>query len=157
MIRAAVIAASLLAAGPALAAPVNARVAAQARILDPATLRLVWPAALPSVTGAADGARFVGRIPSMGMAMSMPANARLVIQRLDEPDSGATAPAAFEVVSAGPGRGYIVRTSFSPAALRALDGVVLGGELSGGAAASLDVAEAPAAAGRALLVVVQYN
>lgn len=157
MIRAAVIAATLLIAGPALAAPVNARADAQARILDPAALRLVWPAALPSVTGAADGARFVGRMPSMSMAMSMPANARLIMRQPDDPDAIVTAPAGFEVVSAGPGRGYIVRTSYSPSALQALDGVLLGGELPGGSAASLDVAEAPAIAGRALLVVVQYN
>lgn len=157
MIRAAVIAATLLVTGPVLAAPASSRVDVQATILDPATLRLVWPAALPSVTGATDGARFVGRVPSMGMAMSMPANARLVIQRFDDPGTGATAPAAFEVVSAGPGGGYIVRTSYSPAALQALDGAVLGGELPGSAAASLDVAEASAISGRALLVVVQYN
>lgn len=157
MIRVAVIAVALLFTGPALAAPVSTRAEAQTTILDPATLRLVWPAALPSVAGATDGARFVGRIPSMGMAMSMPANARLVIQRVDPLGAGATAPGGFEVVSAGPGLGYIVRTSYSPAALQALDGVVLGGELPGGAAASLDVAEAPAVLGRTLLVVVQYN
>lgn len=156
MIRAAVIAFAFVAATPAVAAEARAQAQAQATILDPAMLRLVWPAALPSVTGSADGARFVGRIPSMGMAMMMPANARLVIQRQDE--LGETAPTGFEVVSAGPGRGYIVRTSYTPDALQSLDGLIVGGDLPGGAAASIDVARNPAVAStQALMVVVQYN
>jgi hypothetical protein len=156
MIRGAVIATVLAAATPAGAA--DARADAQATILDPAMLRLVWPAALPSVTGATDGARFVGRIPSMGMAMMMPANARLVIQRRDDSGQTVTAPAGFEVVSAGPERGYIVRTSYSTNALQALDGLVVAGDLDGGAAASIDVARNPAiGSGQALMVVVQYN
>lgn len=156
MIRVAAIAAVLAAGSPALAAESRATADARATILDPAMLRLVWPAALPSVTGAADGARFVGRIPSMGMAMMMPANARLVIQRQDE--VGETAPTTFEVVSAGPGRGYIVRTAYSPDALKALDGLIVGGALPGSAAASIDVAQNPAVAStQALMVVVQYN
>lgn len=154
MIRAAAIAVAFFAATPAVAA--DARAQAQATILDPAMLRLIWPAALPSVTGSADGARFVGRIPSMGMAMMMPANARLVIQRQDE--LGETAPSGFEVVSAGPGRGYIVRTSYTPDALQSLDGLIVGGDLPGSAAASIDVARNPAVAStQALMVVVQYN
>lgn len=154
MIRAAVITLAMVAATPAAAA--EARADAQVTILGPAMLRLVWPAALPSVTGAVDGARFVGRIPSMGMAMMMPANARLVIQRPD--GVAATAPTGFEVVSAGPGRGYIVRTSYTPDALQSLDGLIVGGALPGSAAASIDVARNPAVAStQALMVVVQYN
>jgi hypothetical protein len=156
MIRAAVIATVLAAGLPASAAEVRAE--AQVTILDPAMLRLIWPAALPSVTGTVDGARFVGRIPSMGMAMMMPANARLVIQRLDETGLTVTAPAGFEVVSAGPDRGYIVRTTYSPDALQALDGLIVGGDLTGSAAASIDVGRSPAiAAAGGLVVVVQYN
>jgi hypothetical protein len=156
MIRAAVIATVLAAGLPAGAAEVRAE--AQATILDPAMLHLIWPSALPSVTGTVDGARFVGRIPSMGMALMMPANARLVIQRLDETGLTMTAPAGFEVVSAGPDRGYIVRTTYSPDALQALDGLIVGGDLTGAAAASIDVGRRPAiAAADALVVVVQYN
>lgn len=156
MIRGVVIATVLAAAAPAAAA--DARVAAQVTILDPMMLRLVWPAALPSVTGAAEGARFVGRIPSMGMAMMMPANARLVIQREDDTGQTVTAPAGFEVVNAGPERGYIVRTSYSPEMLQALDGLIVGGELPGDAAASIGVARNPAVrSAHALMVVVQYN
>jgi hypothetical protein len=158
MIRPIAIAAALVfaVATPALAA--EARAEASVTIQDPAMLRLVWPAALPTVTGAADGARFVGRIPSMGMAMMMPANARLVIQREDETGANPTAPTAFEVVSAGPDRGYIVRTSYSADALQSLDGLIVGGDLTGSAAASIDVARNPAVASiRSLMVVVQYN
>lgn len=156
MIRGVAIATVLAAATPAAAA--DARASAQATVLDPMMLRLVWPAALPSVTGVAEGARFVGRIPSMGMAMMMPANARLVIQREDDTGQTVTAPAGFEVVNAGPERGYIVRTSYSPEMLQALDGLIVGGELPGGAAASIDVARNPAVrSAHALMVVVQYN
>jgi hypothetical protein len=153
---AAVIAAVSAFAPPAMAA--EARADATATILDPAALRLVWPAALPSVTGANNGARFVGRIPSMGMAMMMPANARLVIQRQDDTGLTQTAPEAFQVVSAGPGRGYIVRTSHNADTLRSLDGLIVGGGLTGGAAASIDVARNPGVvSAQALMVVVQYN
>ena len=156
MIRGAVIATVLAAATPAAAVEVRAE--AQATILEPAMLRIAWPAALPSVTGAVDGARFVGRIPSMGMAMMMPANARLVIQRQDDTGQTVTAPAGFEVVNAGPERGYIVRTTYSADALQALDGLIVGGDLPGGAAASIDVARNPAIrSAQALMVVVQYN
>jgi hypothetical protein len=156
MIRTATIAAILCAGPPAAAAEVRAN--AQVTIVEPAMLRLAWPAALPSVTGVADGARFVGRIPSMGMAMMMPANARLVIQRQDDTGQTVTAPAGFEVVSAGPERGYIVRTSYSADMLQALDGLIVGGDLPGGAAASIDVARNPAIrSAQALMVVVQYN
>jgi hypothetical protein len=156
MTRAALIALALLAAGPVRAA--EGRVGAEATILDPAALRLLWPAALPSVTGEINGARFVGRIPALGMAMSMPANARLVIIRQDITGAVITAPGAFEVVSAGPERGYIVRTSLTRDALASLDGLVVGGDLTGEAAASIDVARSPAPeAGGALTVVVQYN
>jgi len=156
MIRAAVIAITIAAGLPAGAAEVQA--SAQATILEPAMLRIAWPAALPSVTGVADGARFVGRIPSMGMAMMMPANARLVIQRQDDTGQTVTAPAGFEVVSAGPERGYIVRTSYSADMLQALDGLIVGGDLPGDAAASIDVARNPAIrSAQALMVVVQYN
>lgn len=155
MIRAACVFVGLLAAAaPARAA--DARASAQATIVDPAALRLLWPAAVPSVVGEADGARFVGRIPALGMALGMPANARLVIMRQDIAGAGLTAPRAFEVVSAGPARGYVVRTSYSRDMLRALDGLVVGGELSGEAAASIDVAPSPAF-GDGLVVVVQYN
>jgi hypothetical protein len=156
MIRAAVIAITIAAGLPAGAAEVQA--SAQATILEPAMLRIAWPAALPSVTGVAEGARFVGRIPSMGMAMMMPANARLVIQRQDDSGQTVTAPAGFEVVNAGPERGYIVRTTYSADSLQALDGLLVGGDLPGGAAASIDVARNPAIpSARALMVVVQYN
>jgi hypothetical protein len=156
MIRYLTIAALLCAGPPAAAAEAHAN--AQATIVTPAMLRIAWPAALPSVTGVAEGARFVGRIPSMGMAMMMPANARLVIQRQDNSGQTVTAPAGFEVVNAGPQRGYIVRTSYSPDMLQALDGLIVGGELPGGAAASIDVARNPAIrSAQALMVVVQYN
>lgn len=157
MIRAPALAVAVLAsATPAAAA--DARASARVSILDPAMLRLIWPAALPSVTGATDGARFVGRVPSMGMAMTMPANARLVIQREDEDGQNVTAPAGFEVVNAGPDRGYIVRTSYTVDTLYALDGLVVGGELPGGAAASIDVARTPGIGlSHGLAVVVQYN
>ena len=159
MIRATLIAFGLLAAASsAQAAESRAAAPAQATVLDPAALRLLWPAALPTVIGEVDGARFVGRIPSLGMAMGMPANARLVIMRQDITGAVLTAPGAFEVVSAWPRRGYIVRTSLSRQDLTALDGLIVGGDLTGEAAASIDVARnpAPAAAG-ALMVVVQYN
>ena len=156
MIRSATIIAILFAGLPAAAAEVRA--GAQATIDAPAMLRLVWPAALPTVTGVAEGARFVGRMPSMGMAMTMPANARLVIQRADSPSRAMTAPAGFEVINAGPERGYIVRTSYSADALHALDGLIVGGDLPGDTAASIDVGRNPgAASAAALAVVVQYN
>ena len=149
----------LLAAGAGPACAAEARAAAQVTVTDAATLRLLWPAALPSVTGEINGARFVGRIPALGMAMGMPANARLVIMRQDITGAAAfTAPGGFEVVSAGPERGYIVRTSAGRLALEALDGVLIGGDLTGAAAASIDVAANPASpTPGALMVVVQYN
>lgn len=157
MTRAPLLALSLVALAPAAEAA-EARAPAQATILDPAALRLLWPAALPSVQGVTEGAQFVGRIPALGMAMGMPANARLVIMRQDVTGAVITAPGAFEVVSAGPQRGYIVRTSLSRDALKSLDGVLVGGDLTGAAAASIDVARNPAPeAGGALTVVVQYN
>jgi hypothetical protein len=94
----------------------------------------------------------------MGMAMMMPANARLVIRRQDDTGAVVTAPAGFEVVSAGPDRGYIVRTTYAPEALQALDGLIVGGEIPGSAAASIDVGRAAQIPGPgALVVVVQYN
>src|SRR5688500_4224290 len=111
---------ALLCAGPAAAAEVRAN--AQATIVAPAMLRIAWPAALPSVTGVADGARFVGRIPSMGMAMMMPANARLVIQRQDDSGQTVTAPAVFEVENAGAERRYIVPTGYLRDPRRSLAG-----------------------------------
>jgi hypothetical protein len=61
-------------------------------------------------------------------------------------------------VSAGPERGYIVRTSYSADMLQALDGLIVGGDLPGDAAASIDVARNPAIrSAQALMVVVQYN
>lgn len=157
MIRLPLLALGLIALAPTAQAA-EARAPAQATILDPAALRLLWPAALPSVQGVTDGAQFVGRIPALGMAMGMPANARLVIMRQDVTGAVLTAPGAFEVVSAGPERGYIVRTSLTRDALKALDGLIVGGDLTGAAAASIDVAHSPAPASTgALTVVVQYN
>jgi hypothetical protein len=156
MIRAAVLAATLCAALPAAAAEVRA--AAAVTIFDPAVLQLAFPTALPSVVGTDTGARFAGRMPSLGISTMLPANARLVILRQDDTGLTVTAPAGFEVVSAGPGRGYIVRTTYSPDALQALDGLIVGGTLPGSAAASIDVGRSPAIAPMGgLAVVVQYN
>lgn len=155
MIRAAAFAAMLCAAVPAASAEVRAT--AEVTIVDPAVLQLAWPTGLPSVVGTDSGARFAGRLPSLGIGLTLPANARLVIRRQHDSGLTVTAPAGFEVVSAGPGRGYIVRTTYSPDALQALDGLVVGGTLPGSAAASIDVGRGGVAPAGSLAVVVQYN
>ena len=158
MIRAAFLAGVLATSFPAAAAEVS--VGAQATILDPASLRVSWVAGMPTVTEDIDGARFVGRFPSLGLGTTLPANARLVILRVDDSGRTVTAPASFEVASAGRGQGLIVRTSSRPDAdaLASLDGLIVGGDLPGGSAASIDVARGPSAASAdTLMVVVQYN
>ena len=156
MIRAAFIAGALAASLPAAAAEVRAD--AQATILDPASLRVAWVASMPTVTEDIDGARFVGRFPALGLGTTLKTNARLVILRLDDSGRTETAPASFEDASTGRGQGLIVRTSSRTDILASLDGLIVGGDLPGSSAASIDVAQGPASAsGGALTVVVQYN
>lgn len=149
-------------AGPrAIAA--EARASARAVIVEPMSVRVSWPMAMPSVQGSLDGASFIGAMPSMSMGMTMPANARLVIRREDATGETVTAPGSFEVSRAG-NDAVILRTTPAdappsiPGAQRAGRSLA-GGSLQGRAAASIEVARGPALdlGRRGLQVVVQYN
>lgn len=152
---------------------------ARADIVDPAMLRLAWPTAMPNVSeasGGLSGAQFTGEIPSMGMANTMPANARLVIRRVDDTGQVVTAPVGFRVLAGTGRRGLVVRTS--PETLPATQdtpagdlpsggdadrptigggALIVDGSLGGGAAASIGVGLGPDLAATTLAVVVQYN
>ncbi|MEW5687764.1 MAG: hypothetical protein AB1942_22845 [Pseudomonadota bacterium] len=145
----------LAVAGPALSA--EARAAARVVIVEPMSVRVSWPMAMPSVQGGIDGASFMGVMPSMSMGMTMPANARLVIRREDDTGETVTAPGAFEVTRVAPDT-VVVRTAAtaSPNPRRL---PLAGGSLLGRAAASIEVAQGPTldAGRRGLQVVVQYN
>ncbi|MDZ4373519.1 MAG: hypothetical protein U1C74_19135 [Phenylobacterium sp.] len=151
----------VFAAGSSAAAGESAA-PARATIVDPMMLRLAWPTAMPNVseaTGGLDGARFTGEIPSMGMANAMPANARLVIRRIDDTGATVTAPVGFQVVTGGPRQGLVIRTGTADLAARRTDRLIVGGALAGGTAASIGVGQGPdlAVARSTLAVVVQYN
>ncbi|PZQ64792.1 MAG: hypothetical protein DI570_03980 [Phenylobacterium zucineum] len=149
-------AAVLAIAGPALSA--EARAAARAVIVEPMSVRVSWPMAMPSVQGAVDGASFMGVMPSMSMGMTMPANARLVIRREDDTGETVTAPGSFEVTRTAPDT-VVVRTTPATVPTATRPTPLAGGSLQGRAAASIEVARGPALdAGRSgLQVVVQYN
>jgi hypothetical protein len=103
-------------------------------------------------------------MPALGLGLTLPAHAQLIIRREDDTGSPVTAPGAFEVTTGGP-EALVIRTgggvSLRPVSAR----TVAGGELLGGKAASIDVARgllrAPDAPGlpapQTLVVVVQYN
>jgi hypothetical protein len=157
MIRA--VALLVLLASPAAAA--ESTVAARAEIVDPAALRLAWPTAMPNVTQATEGvegAQFTGDIPAIGMAMTLPANARLVIRRVDDTGGVVTAPTGFQV-SAGDGHGLVVRTASSANSSARTERLIVNGALAGRSAASIGVARGAelAANDTTLAVVVQYN
>jgi len=149
--------------GPtATAIAADARAVARASVAEPMSVRLSWPMAMPSVRGGADGASFLGVMPSMSMGMTMPANARLVIRREDDSGQPVTAPASFEVTRVD-SAAVVLRTASKADGARAGDyeaAPLAGGVLQGRAAASIEVARGPAAGPErlsGLQVVVQYN
>ena len=144
----------LAAAAPAHAAPVSASAGAHAAVAEAASVRMNWMMAMPSVTGTASGASFMGNSPSMGMGMMMmPIGAELTVRREDDGGEPVTAPSSFEVVRNGGEQALIVRTAGGDGVQAGRDGVLMGGSILGGSAASIGVA----APSRLLLVVVQYN
>lgn len=125
---------------------------------------MTWSLAMPSVQGGAQGAAFQGTMPSMGMGMMMPGNARLTVRREDDTGEPVTAPTNFEVVTTEGDQGLIIRTGGSADIRISSDGAIVGGSLQGGAAASIEVARglilaanSPDLTPRTLMVVVQYN
>ena len=159
------LAAILAAAAPASAADLPTRAAARASIVEAMALRMQWATAMPSVRGDANGASFMGIMPSMAMGMMMPATARLIMRREDQTGEPVTAPAAFEIVSTRGTEAVVVRTGLT-ADVRLTGGAFASGSLPGRAAASIDVARGliltstggPAVGGPTTLVVmVQYN
>jgi hypothetical protein len=77
-------AALLLAAAHPAGAAETASAPARADIVDPAGVRMNWAMALPSVKGDPSGATFLGTMPSYGMGMLMPGNARLMLRPRDD-------------------------------------------------------------------------
>ena len=145
-------------ASGAAAAPVSASAPARAVITEPAMVRMAWMMAMPSVAGSGSGAAFMGNLPSMSMGMMMmPGAAGLNIR---EGDGGppVTAPTGFEVVRNEGGDALILRTGSGGSVAIAGDGVLMGGSILGGSAASIDLDSQPSAApGGMLVVLVQYN
>ena len=159
---------AILASAPALAAPATARATAQATIINPAGVRMNWAMAMPSVRGSSSGAAFAGNAPTMSMSTGMVVrNESLTIQREDGGAAAATAPSSFTVTRLDETETMLLRTSASDAFAATGEGVVMGGQLVGGAAASIDVGgrawlasaqgSQGAPAGQLLVVVVQYN
>ena len=145
---------------PAAAAE-RASVPAHAEIVEPATVRVNWALATPSVKGVASGAAFQGNMPSISLGLLMPANARLTVRREDETGQPVTAPSLFEVVTEG-GRDLILRTGGTAGFMSADGGALAGGSLLGGAAASIEVGRGLSLVANGpqpttLLVMVQYN
>jgi hypothetical protein len=159
---------TLAAAAPATAADRSAQANARAVIIEPMAVRMQWATAMPSVRGGVDGATFSGPMPSMAMGMMMPANARLMIQREDENgEPAATAPGAFEVTTIRGQPAVLVRTGLTADVSISGDSTLVGGEVQGGTAASIGVAQGglilastgpqtPVSPGT-LVVMVQYN
>jgi hypothetical protein len=153
---------TMAAASPCAAANVAAA-PAHAAIVDPATLQVNWALAQPTVQGIPQGAAFVGTMPALGLGLTLPGQARLIIRREDDTGAPVTAPGAFEV--AGGNDALIIRTSGGATLGPVGPRTIAGGELIGGKAASIDVARglirAPDAPGlpapQTLVVVVQYN
>jgi hypothetical protein len=153
-----------MAAASPCAAAVVAAAPAHAVIVDPATVQVNWALAQPSIQGITQGATFVGTMPALGLGLTLPGHAQLIIRREDDTGAPVTAPGVFEVTTGGP-EALVIRTgggaSLRPISVR----TVAGGELLGGKAASIDVARgvlrAPDAPGlpapQTLVVVVQYN
>ena len=133
------LAATFAAVLPAAAAE-NASAPAHAAIVDPAGVRVNWALAQPSVRGVPVGANFIGTMPSMGIGMLMPGNARLTVRRQDETGEPVTAPTSFEVVTTQGDEALIVKTGGSAELRLTSDGAIVGGSLLGGAAASIAVA-----------------
>jgi hypothetical protein len=166
MTRAAFLSASLaiaLAAAAPCAAGEVATARAQATIVEPANILVNWALAQPTVQGIVQGAEFVGTMPALGIGLTIPGNARLIIRREDDTGAPVTAPGAFEVTSIGH-QALLIRTGggrFGSVTPR----TIAGGELLGGTAASIDVARGliladdhpGLAAPQTLVVVVQYN
>jgi hypothetical protein len=171
MTRAAIFVGACLAAfAPAVAgaAPAVARAAAQVSVVSPARVQLNWTMAMPSVRGTRSGAVFAGNAPTMSMATGMMVrNDSLTIRREEESAAVPTAPGSFMVRRLDDTDAMLVRTSAGGGLAAMASGVILGGRLVGGSAASIDVgartwlASAPASpegsAGQMLVVVVQYN
>lgn len=137
---------------------------AHATIVDASGIRMTWSLAMPSVQGMAQGAVFQGTMPSMGMGMMMPGNARLTVRREDETGEPVTAPTNFEVVTTQGDEAMIIRTGGGADIGIASDGAIVGGSLQGAAAASIEVARGftlavngPILTPQTLVVVVQYN
>ena len=168
MTRAALIiiagAAALAAAQPAAA--VTATAGAQATIVDPANIRVLWALAPPTVRRTDTGADFVGNAPSLAVGLSLPRNAQLQL-RLDAPGGLLTAPTGFQVTRSQDGEALTLRMGLDTEFSMAEEGAIAGGSLNGGSAASIEVAQGlilvssggpslptPEAA---LVVVVQYN
>jgi len=154
---------------PAAAATVQARAEASARILDGANVRVMIPLAMPTIsaTGAV-GAHFASSAPWIGLGGGeMPGKGGLTVRRENEGRGALTAPGSFTVVRAQGAQAVMLKTNTSASLGVIGDGVLLGGALVGGAAASIDVgsgfwlasADAPwsGAEARMLVVLVQYN
>jgi hypothetical protein len=141
---------------------------AAATIVESTGVRMNWPMAMPSVQGGASGASFIGNMPSMGMAMMlMPRNSGLLVRREDATGAPVTAPSSFQVVRNQGDEALIVKTGPNSELRIGRDGVIAGGALVGGSAASIavgrgvamslsDRAGAPVAT-NTLEIVVQYN
>ena len=136
---------------------------AHAVIVDPATLQVNWALAQPSVQGELQGATFVGTMPALGLGLTVPGHAQLIIRREDDTGAPVTAPGAFDVATGGP-ESLIIRTSGGGNLRPITPRTIAGGELLGGKAASIDVARGVIGepdpglpAPQTLIVVVQYN
>lgn len=159
------LAVALAAILPAAAAE-HASGPAHATIVDPMSVRMTWSLAMPSVQGGAQGASFQGTMPSMGMGMMMPGNARLTVRREDDTGEPVTAPTSFEVVTTEGDEALTIRTGGAAELKTANMSVIVGGALLGGAAASIEVGRGLILASTGpdltpqpatLVVVVQYN
>jgi len=169
MTRAAlIIAVSIVAlAASQSAAAATAGAPAQATIVDPANVRLMWALSAPSVRRSDTGADFIGNAPSLAVGLTMPRNAQLILRRQDAAGGPVTAPTGFQVISTEGDEALTIRTGADTEFSMSDAGAIVGGALQGGSAASIEVARGVILASyggpdlrtpeAALVVVVQYN
>jgi hypothetical protein len=168
MIRAASIACATLALCATPAAAAEGKATAAATIVESTGVQVNWPMAMPSVQGVRSGASFIGAMPSMGMAMMlMPRGAAPLVQRQDATGTPVTAPGSFEVMQKPGEDALTVKTGPNSELRIGSTGVIAGGALVGGSAASIAVGRGVALSvtdrGGApvstdtLEIVVQYN
>lgn len=145
----------------------SAQAQVSARIVDGGGIQVVTPLLLPTVQPSQDGrgAGFAGNTPSLGA--SPVSNARLTVRAEAGEALSMAVPKTFTVVRNGGGEALTVFTNTTGQYGLAGDGVLMGGELVDGSAASVDIGGrlSLASADRLvpgpyeglLVVVVQYN